>query len=39
MADILNVEQYQTVEEFKQNLEEMLPDVCIQLRVCVPVCI
>lgn len=27
MADILNVEQHQTIEEFKQNLEELLPDV------------
>lgn len=27
MADILNVEQHQTIEEFRQNLEEMLPDV------------
>lgn len=27
MSDILNVEQHQTIEEFKQNLEELLPDV------------
>jgi len=27
MADILNVEQHQTVQEFKQNLEELIPNV------------
>lgn len=27
MADILNVEQHHTIEEFRLNLEEMLPDV------------
>jgi len=27
MADIINVEQHQTTEEFKQNLEELIPNV------------
>ncbi|KAH8420178.1 hypothetical protein KR009_006865 [Drosophila setifemur] len=27
MADIINVEQHRTVEEFKQNLEELIPDL------------
>ncbi|KAH8414692.1 hypothetical protein KR215_000117 [Drosophila sulfurigaster] len=27
MADIMNIEQQQTLEEFKQNLEELIPDL------------
>ncbi|ALC48706.1 Fim [Drosophila busckii] len=27
MADILNIEQHENIEEFKQNLEEMLPNL------------
>lgn len=31
MSDIINVDHHESVEEFKQNLEEMLPDVCIYI--------
>lgn len=41
MSDILNIEHHESVEEFRQNLEEMLPEVCtyILLEMCMCVCV
>lgn len=29
MADILDLDHHQILEEYKQNLEELLPTVCV----------